>query len=152
MWTSRMCFSSGETAPAVDHRSIVAKSYRSNDLILHSGIAVDRLVNRRMKGDDLLNATHIVTEPVYEGGVLAKERGKCRHLVTIPCSLELLSHFLRSLHRIILSMITDARSNKVHARIKYVGKARVRATARPSQRRAQPSTETSKQPRLHPRG
>ena len=99
MWTSRMCFSNGETAPAVNHRSIVAKSDRSNDLILHGGIGVDCLVNRRMEGDDLVNATHIVTEAVDERGVLAEERSKCRHLVTIPCFLELLSHFLRSFHR-----------------------------------------------------
>ncbi len=46
-----------------------------------------------------LNAAHVVTKAVDKGGVLAKERRKCGHLVAIPRFLELVSYFLGSFHR-----------------------------------------------------
>ncbi len=94
-----MRFSDRETAPAVDHRGIIAESYRRNNLILHRGIAVDGLVDRRMEGDNFLNAAHVVTKAVDKRGVLAKERSKCGHIVAIPRFLELVSYFLGSFHR-----------------------------------------------------
>src|SRR5579875_2930474 len=109
MRTSRMCCANGQTAPAVDHCSVIAQGDRRNDFILHRGIAVDRLVNRRMKRDNFLNATHVVAEAVDEGGVRAKERSQCGHLVAIPRLLKFFSYFLGSLHRNYVSSRIDRR-------------------------------------------
>ena len=76
MRTSRMRFTNGKTAPAVNHCSIIAQSLGRNDFILHRGIAVDRLVNWGVQRDNLPHPAHVVTEAIDEGGVLAKKRSE----------------------------------------------------------------------------
>lgn len=76
----------------------------------YRGIVIDRLVNGRVERDNLLNVTHVVTEAVDEGGVLAKELSKLGRLEAVPGLLKFFGYFLGSLHRIIVfqTQIDDA--------------------------------------------
>ncbi len=41
-----------------------------------------------MEGDDLINAAHIVGEPIYERRVITKQGAERRHIMGVPCRLK----------------------------------------------------------------
>jgi hypothetical protein len=88
-----------EAAPEMDDHSAVRDRRGIDQLVLERGISIDRLMDRLVEGDNLINPAYVVAEAVYEGRVLVEKSGKGRHVVRIPSGLKRRRHILGPLNR-----------------------------------------------------
>src|SRR3546814_3913371 len=88
----------GETAPEMDDRHSIADRRGVNQFILESGIPIDRLVDRTVKGDDVLDIAHIMPKPVHEGRIVVEEGAESLHVVSVPGGCERRRHKIGRAH------------------------------------------------------
>jgi len=76
MGTGRMRIAGGKAAPEVHDRRIVAYLGAVDQLVLQSRVSVNRFMYRAMQRNDLIDASHVMPEPIYECRIYMEQRAK----------------------------------------------------------------------------
>lgn len=98
MRSGRVSCPGRKAAPEMyDHHSI-RNLGDIDQLVIERRVAIDGFMDRNVERHNLIDASDIVPEAIYERRVFIKQTAKRRHVMSIPCGLECSGRILGPVH------------------------------------------------------